>query len=416
MSSRIKKDIMSVIGGRVFTSGLYFIFIGFLMTFLTVEDYGMYTYYYSLIAMIPFFIDLGTNNAFLALGAKKLKESTIEFDKYKSNYLVIKYVLFFAFFLLALFLFSFKHISNTLFFVVIIGITVALLELMANLLAVKKAFSMFSILMPVRNILILVIVLFVISFDYINNLNVFNSLLILGLATFISLFIYLIFIRDYTFKKTNLALNVCRELCSYSSWLVIYGFCVALMMRIDIFIIEYYSGDGDILGSNELGYFSAAFSLSLILPMITNSIVKVAFPSISQISYASDVDKYISLIKKAIAPVFLAVLIFMLIVVTIVNMFFYQKYGGSISVFLLISLATMISFYTNLLIPLFYVSNKTFFIAKLGVIQLLVNAIASFILIYFYGAVGAAISILIVRSIGLIILGRNIKTVKRALN
>ena len=76
-----------------------------------------------------------------------------------------------------------------------------------------------------------------------------------------------------------------------------------------------------------VAYFSAAFSLGLILPMITNSIVKVAFPSITQMTYTSDVDKYLFLIKKAVIPILLGVSVFSLLVAYIVNIFFYEKYG-----------------------------------------------------------------------------------------
>lgn len=416
MSSKIKKDIMSVIGGRVFTSGLYFTFIGILMAILSVEDYGKYTYYYSLIAIIPFFMDLGTNNAFLSLGAKKINDEQHVFEVCRSNYLAIKYLLFLVFILFALVLFLIGKLNYILLIVLITGIFVALQELMVNLLAVKKKFGRFSILMPMKNILSLAILMLFIFFMGEGELNANNSIFILSIATVISMIFYLLFGKDYFFEKKLISIDECKQLCSYSSWLVVYGFCIALMMRIDIFILEYYSANHTFIDSNELGYFSAAFSLGLVLPMVTNSIVKVAFPNLSQFNTTSQVKKYISLVRRATLPISLCVFMFSIFVVFLVKMYFYEKYGSSIDIFLVISLATMISFFTNLLLPLFYTANKTFFIAKLGMAQLVVNILASFILIYFYGALGASISILVVRLIGLVVVILNIKSITLANN
>jgi len=416
MSAKIKKDIISVIGGRVFTSGLYFAFLGILMAVLSVEDYGKYTYYYSLIAIVPFFMDLGTNNAFLSLGAKKLKKDEHEFELYKSNYLAIKYLLFIIYIFLIAALYFFDSINYLMLIVLFTGILFALQELLANLFAVRKQFDKFSLLMPVRNVLNLIIVATFIMILSVVELNANNSIIMLTVATAASLLFYFIYNNDFFFNKAYLDFDICRSLCSYSSWLVVYGFCTALMMRIDIFILEYYNTLDAGIGRNELGYFSAAFSLGLVLPMITNSIVKVAFPNLSQINCVVEVDKYLTLIKKAVIPVLLSVFGFSFLVILCVKFFLYQKYGSSIDVFLVISLATIVSFFTNLLIPLFYASNNTFFIAKLGISQLLINIVSSFCLIYFYGALGAAISILIVRTFGLFFVTFNIKAVREAMN
>ena len=42
-NTKISKDIFSVLSGRIFSSGLYFIFVMIIMSFLTVEEYGKYT-------------------------------------------------------------------------------------------------------------------------------------------------------------------------------------------------------------------------------------------------------------------------------------------------------------------------------------------------------------------------------------
>jgi len=406
--TKILKDIFSVTSARIITSGFYFIFIMILMSKLSVEEYGKYTYYYSLLVIVPFFLDLGTSNAFIAIGSKKLKENEFKFSLYKSNYLFIKYILLLIFLSSIGILFLLDIINLNIFLIVIFGVILSIQELLSNLLAVRKNFKLMSFLMPIKNIVALVILL---GSSYIINITDFNSILIFGSAIVFSTLLYSIYISEYSIKRRQISRFICGSFVKYSGWLVLYSFATTIMMRLEIFILEYYS-QIDIINGNELGYFSAAFSFVFLLPLITNSIVRVILPNIAQIRYLDEMQTYVNNIKKISVPLSVFVFIFIIIVTIVFSLFYKEKYEDSLLIFIIISISTLLSFFTNLLMTLFYTVKKTYLIAKVGTIQLITNIILDVVLIYEFAAIGASISIFTVRVLGLVLVIYFLKKIK----
>ena len=368
MMKKISRDIFSVIGGRIFTSGLYFIFTLILMSVLTVEEYGKYTYYYSIMLMVPFILDLGTNNAFIALGAKKASISVKQYYIYKNNFLFIKYLLLSIFILFATIIYLLNLINFFILVVILFGSALSIQELFSTLLVAKKNFKLLIFLMPIRNFIAVIILIIMCYFIEITDLD---AVFIIGFASFISSLIYTIIVREYRINIKTLSKRIWEDFFKYSGWLVIYNFATTVMVRLEIFVLEYY-GNHKIIDINELGYFSAAFSFAFILPLITNSIVRVMLPNIASIRYFDEYQKYLANIKRLILPVTLSILIMILLIVIFIYFFYYEKYEHSIVVFIIISLATIMTFFTNLLMTLFYASKKTYIIAKIGVYQLFI--------------------------------------------
>jgi O-antigen/teichoic acid export membrane protein len=399
LSRKISRDILSILSGRIFTSGLYFLFTLVLMSVMTVGEYGKYTYYYSIIVTIPFILDLGTSDAFIALGAKKLSISVKQYNIYKNNYLFIKYSLLVIFIFIITLMYFFNLISSYMLLLLLFGLAISVQELFSNLLAVKKNFKLLFYLMPIRNF-IAIITLIIIGYSL--KITDTGAIVIIGFSSFMASIIYVYVVGHYQVKTKTLSKVICIDFFKYSGWLIIYSFATIIMTRLEIFVLEYYANH-NIININELGYFSAAFSFAFILSLVTSSIVRVMLPNVSSIRYIDEYQKYIKNIKKLIFPVFLSVTGIIILISIFIYLFLYEKYEHSVIVFIIISLATIMTFFTNLLMTLFYVSKKTHIIAKIGFYQLLIVIFFDLSLIYYFGSIGAALSMLIVRIAGLIL-------------
>ena len=174
------------------------------------------------------------------------------------------------------------------------------------------------------------------------------------------------------------------------------------LARIEIFALTYFITTGQI-AEEERAYFSGAFTLCFVLPIITNSLTKVLLPEVATLKASKSLKFYLSKIKRSLKLSIPIAVAFYLTIYLVVNFYFRSKYQNSLPLFACIILATLISFYSNNIALIFYREGKVQFIGIQAIIQFIVGLIGCITLIPLYGAMGAVISLLIVRVVGFVL-------------
>ena len=68
--SKIVKDFSLVIISRFINAFLFLLFTFFMMSVLSVENYGEFSFFYSIASVVPFFLNLGIDASLIAITSK----------------------------------------------------------------------------------------------------------------------------------------------------------------------------------------------------------------------------------------------------------------------------------------------------------------------------------------------------------
>jgi len=191
-------------------------------------------------------------------------------------------------------------------------------------------------------------------------------------------------------------------LFNHTKWIFVKEFLLNNLARIEIFALTYFVTTGQI-AEVERAYFSGAFTLCFVLPIITNSLTKVLLPEVATLTASRTLKFYLKKIKRSLKLSVPIALAFYVTIYMIVKFYFRSKYENSLPLFPFIILATLISFYSNNISLIFYREGKVKFIGIQSIIQFLVGLLGCITLIPLYGAMGAVISLLIVRVVGFVL-------------
>lgn len=403
MPSKIIKNVLSIFTGRILNSILYFILTMILMKSLSVSNYGTYAYYYSIISFSSFFLTFGVNNTYVTLITHA--NSIGEEKRYYNGYVTIKL---FLTLIITISIISYQLLTNNLVISISLfsGLLFGLFESVKVPLQAKKEFKKIALILPFRNILFITIISF---FLLINFLSLSSTIYTLLICNLINLLVFVFFVAKLKFYKVDFfsALEILIE----SRWLTVRDFCIAIMMQSQIFIMKYYI-DKQIIPEEQLGYFSGAFTICMILPLISSSIVNVFLPEMNNYK-GKKINNYLNILIKSIPIISVLLIFFNFFSSYFLELFFTNKYSNSIPLLKYLIVAIGLSFYTNLISLLYYNKKRMNLIMKLSIIQLLFDAIIGYILIGKYGALGGVITVITVRFVGLIFVLVNLKKLKR---
>lgn len=401
----MRKAILSVSFFNVISAGLAFIINIFLARYLSVETYGRINLLLSFTLIINTICDLGLSNANVIFNNKLKDES----DNHK---LLVVVVFFFKKYLAIIFVtgillilaFSiwFKLSLIEIGFLFFQGFIITFFRFLLSFHQAFGNWTKFNLLNLSLNIfkIVLLGLCFIIPVIFkAQEILTYNSILILlSLACFISFCLSIVYAFKYFSVRTPLKIeiNLSREFKNIWFPLIGINIIIVLAMRSDTLIIQYYLGD------NSLGIYSAANSLSMVFPLITNSIMQVLLKETSNkgVFY---LRRIMELQKKYFLFIALVLVIIELVSYYLIPFVFGQQYQQSIIFFQILILAQLGGLIFTPMESYFY-SKNTKFIFYLKGLQLLIIVTFSILFINKWGLISVALAVLMSRLIGWAIL------------
>jgi O-antigen/teichoic acid export membrane protein len=231
-----------------------------------------------------------------------------------------------------------------------------------------------------------VVILFLLTSLTLNNVILFYVILNIGMF----LVGVAISPKGFTEKTTkNENKKAIKDIFHFSKWVLLSYFATVIASRLDIFLISRYKGQ------EQVGIYSAALQLSLLLPLLIGSMTTVLLPLVSKYKKKAE---YLSYIKKyfIVATAIIILCIPALIISPyLIKIIFGSKYDSSILIFQILFIAYLPSVLANPISLIVFSMNKPKSITIINYLQLVLAVILNVLLIPRYGIFGAAISFLV---------------------
>lgn len=359
-------------------------------------DFGKYSLLIGLASMIPFFLNLGIDKSFVVFTSSEKNEKT--YKNYLGLYWKSKLILSFLVLLGCFIYYLINDQRNLIMVALLAGLIFGFSESFKPPAESKKNFGYVSIIVPIRNLVLLMLSVLLLATNSLTLQNIILCLLIANAIYLLSaLILYKLYVAPFTIK-TDLPF---KTIVQDSKWLLIKDLVQLIAANMEIFALSYFIEQGSIDVDERL-YFASALSVCKILPLFTSSLTKVLLPTVVNIKYAENLKVYLKKLSKTLRiSIPAAIIFFAFLYFFITN--FKEGYTDSLPLVPVFILGTFFTFYTNNISLIFYRKGELPFITTLALIQLIVGIILCYIFIPQYGGNGAIISFLGVRIIGFII-------------
>jgi O-antigen/teichoic acid export membrane protein len=190
-----------------------------------------------------------------------------------------------------------------------------------------------------------------------------------------------------------------RELLHFGKWILVSLFCVMIFSRLGIFMLGYYGSP------EEVGYFSAAYTFAMVFPVIAGTITTILLPKVAQLSSSEQMRFFVRKSLKFTMPIVIPSVILLFLSQPIIDLAYGLEFLPSVTVFQILVVSFSFAVIINPVSLVIFSMNKPQILAYLNVLQLLLTFSANMILIPTYGAVGAAVSTLLVSLFGTLFIG-----------
>lgn len=390
------KNFSYVIIARFSNAFLFFFVSIILMQFFTKEDYGRFNYFYSSVAIFTFLINLGLDKSFVAATSKIVNEE--RFLNYVGLFWRLKLSIFTV---ISISLLGYYFLFGNFYYLVVAltGFTFGLSEGFKPLAESRKKFNVVSVLVPVRNLILIFALLIVQQLGKLNLDSLFYIFLGANILNFIIYFItYEKKISKFTLKTTLKP----KYLLSFTKWLSIKELFNVTVANLEILVLGYLV-DNDMIDGVELGIYAGAFTLCRILSVITNALTNVLLPEVASKTSKQSLKGFIHQLKKSVIILIPICTVFFFAMILLTRLIFGDKYQESESIFPYVIIGTVFAFYANNISLIFFRAKSLAFLGKFTIIKFVVGMTLSLSLIPTMGAVGAGISFLVVRLIDLIV-------------
>ena len=396
------------------TLGIFFIkfvraiIIIYAARLLGTENYGIYTYLFSLVAIFSFFSDIGLINILTRDIAKHSEEKS----QYISTTLFLKLgLLSLIVILISLIVPLISKFDGMTIIIIIMAITMGIESLKNFFYAIPRAENK----MQVETGLLIsteIISIFIIIFIFFKNPSIKSLAIAYMIGNFTGLFITILFLHK---KLIGIFKNFNKKLIKYiltSAWpFAIMGFFGIFMANIDSIIIGIYGN------ANMLGAYAAAQRPISLLYIIPGILTTILFPIISKLMKEGK-GKQISLIINKSSVLLLGiglpiVIGGIILAKPLINVVYGYQYIGATLTFQFLLLTILLMFPNTIWSDVLFAENKQKIFLKSSILGALTNVGLDFLLIPIYGIVGSAVatilSLLVVNIIFFIEVNKNYK-------
>ncbi|MGE0560908.1 MAG: oligosaccharide flippase family protein [Flavobacteriales bacterium] len=201
-------------------------------------------------------------------------------------------------------------------------------------------------------------------------------------------------------NKLKPSIHLFKKTSNYSIRIYLTLFLAFLVLKIDIYFIEYF------MGNKPLGIYSLAATLATHLILIINVVIPLLLPKLATINNTSErIKKLRNIIFYALILLVLINLGFYLIGKWFIVLVFGDKYLESVVIIQILLMATSVLSLETILAQYYAFIGKIKFLIYYWVITLLLNIILNYLWIPKYGIEGAAWASFISYSLILILVG-----------
>jgi O-antigen/teichoic acid export membrane protein len=374
----MKKNIIFYALSTAISKGYILIFFPFLTILLSLEDFGIWSLIIIVSNLMVPILSLNGSASILREGSESISK----------GFYLLKFYLLLSFLLnlIIIIFIYFLSFEKWILYSVVIGFLEGFLFLLITYFRALEKAEIYFFINFIKTLLLFGLVIFA----YKNNYALYELLdyHVLTLSVFVILILVYTFISNYvahekTFLKNSLY---------FSLILIPHGISQWIMSSSDRVIIEY------ILGSREVGIYSLAYNVSMIL-MLINSAIALTLPTYMIKNYKNwkeqDFDDKIIKIYTFIS----LGLFFILLSVFSLDKFYFGilgYYGKEMIplifvIYFGIYLLGLYYFYANYL---FY-HKKAYIISRTTFYTAIINIILTILFVYIFGLMGAALATLL---------------------
>lgn len=185
--------------------------------------------------------------------------------------------------------------------------------------------------------------------------------------------------------------DVARELYAFGKWMMVTSFATMFLMRLDVFMVAPLLAHAP----TEVGLYNAAVRLCTPLIVLTGSVSTVFFPKAMELRTRSDVRAYVRRTFQVTLPLVAASLVY-LAALWIAMPRWFPNYVDAFPIFAVLFLGYAWTIIGNPLTMLMLSMNRAQIVAAISLAQLVVTLASHYVFITTFGAIGAALSTVLV--------------------
>lgn len=380
--------------GTVLNGVLGAVFYIITARYLGPADFGLMSVSIAVLTLIADIGDLGTDTGLVNFVAKYIKKNKKKAFRFLKLGLEIKVIVGITVLVLGLFLapllaeglFKKTELTPALFIAFGGVLSVLLFSFVIHILQVYQRFWAWSGIQVGTNafrILVLLVLLLYSKVDLKNSLIVYITMPMLGFLVGFALL-------PRGFYRVERESSVAKEFFHYNKWVAALTLLTAFSSRLDTFL------SARLLASSDLGLYSAANQLVKIVPQLVTALGTVVAPKMAGMGERKDFISYFKKVQLMVAVFCLFGLLSIPIVSFLIPVLYGPEYLASVPLFVVLLLAMLVFLFS---VPVhnavfYYFSYpKLFFWLALG--HLVIIAGLGWQLINLFGAMGAAITVLV---------------------
>ena len=351
-----------------------------LLTFLTIEEYGIFTLIFTVSQMLIPFITISGTAGILREGADNIS---------KGIFLLQRFI--FIVFLNLLILLIINYFFNYLFsswvlYSIFLGTINAIYELFFAFFRIVNNKKLYFKTTLIKSFMTIIAILIAQHYTF-NLIETFKILIFLQI--FIIIYLLLVILKKYNIIYNSLKMPI-KNVLNYTIFIIPHGFAIWAMNNIDKFIIKEYLDD------TQLGIYSIAYTIAS-LQMFLNSSISITLPQNIYKNYTYWLNflpriKVLSLFSMATLLLSLSIILILKIDQHYFHFFEYHQQILNILLYVTPALF-LVGIYQFYSIYIFYY-KKTKNIVYIGIVGVIINISFNIYLIPIYGIIGAAITTL----------------------
>ncbi len=389
------KQSQIIVVGTIINGVLGAFFYILMARFLGPSDFGLLTISVATLTLIADSVDFGINTGLVRYISANLNKDSNQAFKYlklglESKLVVWTAVLVLGYFLSPLIALSiFKKIELvTPLRLVMIGVGgVLLLSFATSSLQAFQKYYVWNLVNISTNLLRLIVIFILFSFGY---LNLFSGFSVYILLPFFGFCLGLLFLPYKSMFNVKNELSVASELFKYNLWVAIFTIIAAISSRLDTFL------SARLLSNFDLGIYGSASQLVQIVPQMVGALGVVAAPKFASFRNTHDMVRYLKKFQLLVLGLSVLGLLAIPLSFFLIPLVFGIQYQATVYPFIILLLA-MLVFLISVPIHssiIYYFAKPDLFVwVSIG--HLFLIASFGYILITNFGAIGAALSVLI---------------------
>ena len=186
------------------------------------------------------------------------------------------------------------------------------------------------------------------------------------------------------FRRPNLALDVLKELLSYSKWVALSSFAYTSMPHVVRFLLATRAS------VEEVGVFSAGMTFTVAFSTLNTALRTILFPHVTALKGDAAIERYLSRIAR-VTPYYAGIAVPGIIGLGLLQcLLLGEEYQQALPVFAVTAGAMVVSLFISMQTMLLHTAMRPDIDAKIDVVRLVLLAILVYFVAARFGAFGSA--------------------------